>query len=183
MNTAATILATLDGYLRTPVELTLYGRAALQLGFANPPDDFALTRDVDAVFWLGQAEQLLERTDFWDAVEATNAALRDQELYISHFFTEDQVILRPDWKECRMPIPGPWQRLNLFRLGDADLLLSKLMRDDPIDQSDARFVVKAAGLTVTAVEAALAMARIPASPEVVEQFALASRRLLEGLRR
>ena len=91
-STANAILSTLDGLLRSRVEMTLYGRAALQLGFADPPEDFALTRDVDAVLWLGQAEQLLSQTNFWEAVDATNAALGDQELYISHFFTEEQVV-------------------------------------------------------------------------------------------
>jgi hypothetical protein len=182
-STALTILSSLDRFLNSSIELTLYGRAALQLGFADPPQDFAMTRDVDAVLWIGQAEQLLAETNFWDAVEATNAALGDQELYISHFFSEEQVVLRPEWKTERVAIEGPWQHLRLFRLGNLDLLLSKLMRDDPIDQADARFIVTAGALTAESIENALAAARVPASPEVKEQLAAASRRLLAGMRR
>lgn len=183
MSTALTILGTLDAALTGSVDLTLYGRAALQLGFDQPPAEFALTRDVDAVLWSGQAEQLLAETDFWNAVEIANAALADQELYISHFFTEDQVVLRPDWKMHRVSIDGPWHRLQIFRLGDRDLLLSKLMRDDPIDQADARFIVQAAGLTIRDIEEAIGAARVPTVAEVQEQFAAAGARLLAGLHR
>ena len=55
------------------------------------------------------------------------------------------------------------------------------MRDDPIDLSDARFIVRAGRLTRESITAAIACARLPASPEVREQFALASRRLLAGI--
>ena len=65
-NNAARILEALDGHLDSAVELTLYGRAALQLGFADPLDEFAFSRDIDAVFWLGQAEELAESTNFWN---------------------------------------------------------------------------------------------------------------------
>ena len=179
---AHTILDALDRHLTSKVELTLYGRAALQLGFADPPKEFALTRDVDAVFWFGQAEFLLDRSNFWEAVDAANAALADQELFISHFFVEDQVALRAAWRDHRVRIAGPWKFLDLFRLGDLDLLLSKLMRDDPIDRADALFIVRAGGLTLEAIEGTLAAVRLPDSIEVREQFDLASRRLLRTLR-
>jgi hypothetical protein len=182
-NTATTILAALNSRLTSRIEMTLYGRAALQLGFSNPPEDFAVTRDVDAVLWIGQAEELLAGSNFWEAVEATNAALQDQELFISHFFGEDQVILRDDWKSRRVRIAAPWEHLDLFRLADVDLLLSKLMRDDPIDHADARFIVAAAGLTPAQIKEAIAAARIPDSAEIREQFALASRRLLAAMPR
>ncbi|CAN5594248.1 hypothetical protein BH20VER3_BH20VER3_18720 [soil metagenome] len=135
------ILAALDARLDAPVELTLYGRAALLLGFENPPPEFALSRDVDAVMWMGQAEELAQRTNFWDVVAAVNQEFRDQELFISHFFEEDQVVLTPDWRNHRILLGGRWTRLTLYRLGNADLFLSKLMRDDPIDAADARFIV------------------------------------------
>jgi hypothetical protein len=133
------------------------------------------------VLWIGQAEDMLSKTNFWDAVEATNVALREQELYISHFFTEDQVILRPDWRENRVPIAGPWTHLDLFRLGDTDLLLSKLMRDDPIDRTDALFIVRSGGFTAEQITRAISAARLPASPEVAEQFHAATARLLSSL--
>jgi hypothetical protein len=62
------------------VELTLYGRAALHLGFPQAPPEHAMSRDVDAVLWLGQAEELQEKTNFWEAIERVNQELSDQEL-------------------------------------------------------------------------------------------------------
>ena len=86
MTHAEKLLAAVDERLDASVELTLYGRAALHLGFPNPPPEYAMSRDVDAVMWLGQAEELAERTNFWDVIEEVNTLFADQELYISHFF-------------------------------------------------------------------------------------------------
>ncbi len=48
---ALIILKELDARLNMPVELTLYGRAAIQLGYPNPPKDALSSLDVDAVFF------------------------------------------------------------------------------------------------------------------------------------
>ena len=175
---AQAILQELNARLDAPVELTLYGRAAIQLGFPHPPKETLLSLDVDAVFWIGQAEQLNEQTNFWEAVEQVNKALGGQGLYISHFFTEDMVILRPCWRQKRKQIECAWDKLLLYRLSDVDLLLSKLMRDDPQDQQDARFIVQAASLSRVDVEKVLREARIPDVAELREQFNSASQRLL-----
>jgi len=178
MTNAEQILTALDATLTTRVELTLYGRAALLLGYEDPPAEYALSQDVDAVMWMGQAEELCATTDFWDAVERVNAELAHDGLYISHFFTEDQVALRPNWRDCRVAVKKTWPRLNLTRLGDLDLLLSKLMRDDPVDAADAQFIVKSGGLGRSDIERAIAAVRLPASSEVREEFRRASARLL-----
>jgi hypothetical protein len=178
MSNAARLLSALDERLDQPVELTLYGRAALHLGFANPPAEYALSRDIDAVLWLGQAETLAEHGNFWTAVDAVNRIFADQELFISHFFEETQVILTPAWRSQRLPIAGGWKRLQLFRLGNADLFLSKLMRDDPIDRADARFIVQSAPLSPDEINAAIRAARVPAVPEIEEQFRLAVRHFI-----
>jgi len=47
MDNAELILKTLDQHLDHPVRLILYGRAALQLGFANPPAEVSFSKDVD----------------------------------------------------------------------------------------------------------------------------------------
>jgi len=133
------------------------------------------------VFWVGQAQELLDTTNFWDAIEQVNDELAGDDLYISHFFTEDQVILTPEWRANRLSIQGGWHKLDIHRLGDADLLLSKLMRDDPIDQNDARFVVGRAGFSREEVAAIVRRARLPESAEVREQFKLASARLLAAI--
>ena len=46
------ILNALDERMNAAVDITLYGRAALQLGFKNPPEEYAYSRDVDVVFQL-----------------------------------------------------------------------------------------------------------------------------------
>ncbi len=181
MNHALAILEALDQRLNGPVELSLYGRAALQLGFPDPPADCAVSHDVDAVFWTGQAEALASSSNFWEAVEAVNHELAERGLYISHFFQEDQVVLTPEWRTQRQPIVGAWQHLNLYRLGNGDLLLSKLMRDDPIDHADACFIASRAGFSAEDVHRLLGQARVPDIPEIAEHFERASRRLLEEL--
>jgi len=181
MTNAERILRALDAQLNARVELTLYGRAALTLGFSDPPDEYALSHDVDAVLWRGQAEALVGSTNFWQAVADVNTLLAEEELYVSHFFTEDQVALTAEWREHRTVVPGTWLHLDLYRLGDVDLLLSKLMRDDPIDLSDAKFIVSSACLDKAVVEDGIARARIPDSQELREEFERASSRLLECL--
>ena len=48
MDNASLILQTLDGHLQQASRLILYGRAALQLGFTDPPRETAESKDVDA---------------------------------------------------------------------------------------------------------------------------------------
>ena len=178
MTNAEKLLAAVDEGLSGTVELTLYGRAALHLGFPNPLPEYALSLDVDAVMWIGQAEELAERTNFWSVIEQVNALYADQELYISHFFEESQVVLTPGWQSKRIPIPGPWRKLSVYRLGNEDLFLSKLMRDDPIDRTDALFIVQSAPLTPEQIRRAIREARVPPVPEIVEQFERCARRFL-----
>lgn len=180
MTNAQRILASLDAKLNSPVEMTLYGRAALQLGFAEPPQEYALSRDLDAVLWLGQAQELAETTNFWQAIEQVNRELADQQLYVSHFFEEDQVVLTPEWRACRVWITGPWRRLKVSRLGNIDLFLSKLMRDDPIDIADAKFIAQRAGFDQRTMREAIRQARVPAVPEIQEQFKICAARFCPG---
>jgi len=175
VNRAEVILATLNRHLESRVELTLYGRAAMALGFAEAPPEFGLSLDVDGVLWNGQAEELLEQTDFWSAVERANAELAHSKLYISHLFQEDQIVLTPRWRAKRMPLPGEWNHLALYRLGNEDLFLSKLMRMDPQDLADARFIANRAGWTPSQIRTILSEARVPDIPEIREQFDLCSR--------
>lgn len=178
MSPAERIIAALDAKLNAPVELTLYGRAALSLGFRDAPPEYAASHDVDAVLWLGQAEELARSSNFWEAVAAVNEEFREQELFVSHLFEEHQVVLTPAWRENRVLIPRDSQRLALFRLGDVDLFLSKLMRDDALDLADARFIADRAGFDQAAIERAIHEARVPAVPEIEEQFRLCSARFL-----
>ena len=178
MNNALRILTALDGHLNAPVDLTLYGKAALLLGLPDAPAEFGYSRDVDGVLWLGQAEELAAGTNFWQALEQVNAEFEAEGLYMTHLFEEDQVILRPQWRQWRVPIRQDFGHLSLHRLSDLDLLLSKLMRDDPVDFGDAKFIVDRGRLSRNEIEAACAEARLPDDPDVVAEY----RKALERFR-
>lgn len=175
---AEKILAMLDDLLEQPVELTLYGRAALSLGYPDSPDEYAWSKDVDGVLWIGQAEELAAHTNFWSAQEEVNRRLQEQGLFITHLFEENQVVLRPDWRANRVPVTGNWKYLRVFRLSDLDLILSKMMRNDPVDRQDIRFILNRSKCSKADVEQAIKTARIPDVPEIREQFDLASLWLL-----
>jgi hypothetical protein len=81
VDNASLILQTLDGHLKHPARLIRYGRAAIQLGFADPPGDVAESKDVDAIIPLGDLDELSADEAFWDAQEATNTELRPKGLY------------------------------------------------------------------------------------------------------
>ncbi len=178
---AERILNELDGLLDSDVELILYGRAAFVLGFPDPPVQFSQSSDVDAVLWIGQAEELAERTNFWEALETTNRNLEAEGFYMSHLFEETQVILTADWRENRQKIEGPWRHLKLSRLSDEDLLLSKLMRDDPQDRHDALFIVRWRGWSGEVLGKILDRAVIPDLRELREEYRNASASLLRLL--
>jgi hypothetical protein len=80
MDNASLILQTLDGHLNHPARLILYGRAALQLGFTDPPRGVAESKDVDAIIPLTDLDGLSASEGFWDAQEATNTELRPKGL-------------------------------------------------------------------------------------------------------
>src|SRR6266446_5366479 len=84
MNNPLRILRTLDGHLTQPTELTIFGRAALALGFSQSPPVFATTHDVDAILPLAWLAAEDENLDFWEAQQKTNAELEPDGLYITH---------------------------------------------------------------------------------------------------
>jgi lysyl-tRNA synthetase class 2 len=179
VNNAERILSALDSKLNSAVELTLYGRAAFALGFKDAPEEFAQSKDIDAILWIGQADELTRTTNFWQAVEEVNRMFRDQELYISHLFEEDQVVLTPEWKNQRVPIRGSWKKLRVYRLGDIDLFLSKLMRNDPQDLADAKFVANQARWDREMISHIISLARIPDIPEIRAEFVICSAYFLQ----
>ncbi len=120
------ILETLDSFLHHPVELTIFGKAALWLGFEGAPASFGATLNVDAIVPLVQSAAFDEDMEFWAARDATNEALLGRDLYITHIFEERQIILRPDWVSLRVRLPRPETRhLQLYRPATLDLLLTK----------------------------------------------------------
>ncbi len=172
MSNAERLLTRLDALLEADVDLTLYGRAALLLGYPAPKPEYALSLDVDAVLWIGQAEELDAGGNFWEALEQINDEFEEDGLYMTHLFDEDQVVLRPVWRSERAAIVRPFRRLALYRLGDADLMLSKMMRYDPTDLDDLAFVVSNSGFSPDDVARIIEQARLPDSAEIHEQFNL-----------
>lgn len=171
MNQPEHILRTLDRHFMRPTRMILYGRAALALGFPDAPAAFQSTMDVDAI--LPEVEmQMIEADDsFWYALELTNAELEPSGLYITHLFSDAQVILRPQWISHMVPIPLPGFRyLQPFRPATEDLILTKMMRVDPQDREDLRFLISQAGLTRSALVELLSQARIPPILEIEEAF-------------
>ena len=73
------------------------------------------------------------------------------------------------------------QGLYVSHFFTEDLLLSKLMRDDPLDRSDAQFLVRHNGWLRDDVQAVFAQARIPDIAELREQFAICSEKLLKEM--
>jgi hypothetical protein len=115
MNNPLRILQTFDRHLAQSAEMTLFGRAALALGYPGSPAAFAATHDVDAILplsWLAVEEQNI---DFWQAQQRTNAELEPEGLYLTHLFRELEVILTPDWLTERIRIPLELHRLTVFR--------------------------------------------------------------------
>ena len=72
MNNPLRILQTLDRYLAASAEITLFGRAALALGYVASPAAFSATRDVDLILplsWLAAENenpaQILGSSEGW----------------------------------------------------------------------------------------------------------------------
>lgn len=178
MNNPLRILQTLDRHLTAPGELTLFGRAALALGYAGSPAEFAATRDVDAILPLSWLAAPDTQADFWQAQQATNAELAPEGLYLTHLFRESDVILTPDWLEHRVRIPLELPRLKLLRPAALDLILTKMARGDEHDLDDIRFLLERELITAAQLEIAFRRARVPEVPEIRELFRAAQPRVL-----
>lgn len=143
MSNPLNILQTLDRNLDHRIELIVYGRAAIALGFPSSPHGADATLDVDGIIPSSQAEQIGRDFAFWDALEKTNAQLEGDKLYLTHLFDEAQVILTPDWQERRVRIEElQLEHIAVSRPSTIDLVLTKMMRgNDPTDMADIRFLI------------------------------------------
>ena len=179
VNNPLHILQTLDRHLDHPVELTLYGRAAMALGFPSHESRHETTQDVDAIIPLGQLDDLRADEQFWAARDATNAELAKQGLYLTHLFTEMDVFLLPDWLNRRVSIPQTFAHLKLFRPAAVDLILTKMMRGaDREDLSDIEFVLKQEPVTETELRTAFGRVRLPEIRELHDAFRAAQPKVL-----
>jgi hypothetical protein len=179
MNNPLYILQTLDRHLTRPVELTIFGRAALALGFKNGSAVFAATHDVDAILplkWLSASD---ENLDFWEAQQKTNIELEPRGLYITHLFRELEIILTPDWLARRVPVQATLQKLSLLRPATLDLILSKMARGDENDLLDIRFLLQNERVSADELRSAFDRARVPDLPEIRELFKQVQPKVLE----
>src|SRR5476651_511093 len=110
MNNPLDILSTLDRHLAGAAELTLFGRAALALGYSGAPAEYGATHDVDGIIPLAASGPDF---NFWEAQQKTNTELKHRGLYITHLFSEQDVILQPDWFVRRVALRLEFRRLKI----------------------------------------------------------------------
>lgn len=178
MSNPLRILQTVDQHLTLPAEITLFGRAALALGYSPTPAHFHNTKDVDGILplsWLQLADQ---HEDFWRAVQLVNTELEPDGLYLTHLFREVDVILQPDWFNRRVRIDVELKKLAVFRPATVDLVLTKMARADDDDLKDIQFLISTESLTREQLAAAFAHARVPDVPEIQELFIRARSKVL-----
>jgi len=178
MNNPLRILRTLDSHLSGSSEITIFGRSALALGFPDSPAAFALTHDVDAILPLRWLESPDENVDFWLAQQQTNSELETEDLYLTHLFREEQIILTPEWMAKRVGIRLKLRHLTVFRPSTLDLILTKMMRGDENDLSDIRFLLSQEHISAGQLGDAFSRARVPDMPEIRELFEKAQPKVL-----
>lgn len=185
MTNAERILTALDRHLDHPVELTLFGRAALALGFSNPPPAAERSLDVDGIIPASQMAELEADMQFWAALEQVNEELKSEGLYLTHLFQEDQIVLAPGWLQRREPVSRPTCRhLKLLRPAAADLILTKMMRGaDDEDLEDIRFLLRQPELRMEGVALAIDRAVLPDVEEVRMLFERAREKVRHELNR
>lgn len=172
MTNAERILQALDRHLDHEVTLVVYGRAAIVLGFDDPPEEVKQTLDVDVIIPLSQVERLSADKSFWDAQARANCELEEHGLYLTHLFAADQVFLRRDWERFLVPLARLQPRwLRLFRPATVDLILTKMMRgNDPQDMAEVEFLIRHDKITPDQIEAAFAQAVIPCLQDLQVAF-------------
>lgn len=180
MNNPLHILKTLDRHLTKPAEITIFGRAALALGFPNSPVAFATTHDVDAILPLAWLAAEDENMDFWQAQQKTNVELEPSGLYITHLFRELEIILTPDWLIRRVRVPLEVQKLTVFRPATLDLILTKMARGDENDLTDIRFLLQQETISANQLRVAFTRARVPDVSEIRELFQTVQPKVLEA---
>ena len=179
------LLVALDESLDHQVQLIIYGRSALWLGFDHPPAVAAATFDVDAIVPDAQVQALADDSRFWDARDAVNRRFKAEGLYITHLFPESEVFLRRDWAEHIIPITLlRLNHLDLFRPATVDLVLTKMMRgNDEQDMADAEFMIRHDRITEGQLIAAFSQMKPFSLVELRDAFARAKPVVLDLARK
>jgi len=179
------LLVALDESLDHQVQLIIYGRSALWLGFDHPPAVAAATFDVDAIVPDAQVQALADDSRFWDARDAVNQRFKAEGLYITHLFPESEVFLRRDWAKHIIPITRlRLNHLDLFRPATVDLVLTKMMRgSDEQDMADAEFMIRHDRITEGQLNEAFSQMKPVGLVELRDAFARAKPVVLELVRK
>lgn len=184
MNHPLVILRTLDSFLTRETRIVLYGRAALALGFADAPAEFGVTRDVDAILPAAEMTAIEADEQFWQALDRANRELEPSGLYMTHLFLDEQVILSPDWLGGIVPLSvSGLERLRAYRPSVLDLVLTKMMRRDPQDLADIKFLLRQDSFTEAQIKEAFARALCPDIDEIRNSFVAMQPNVLEFVRR
>ncbi|MSU49812.1 MAG: hypothetical protein EXS37_12135 [Opitutus sp.] len=179
MNNPEKILAALDRHLDQRTRIILYGRAALALGYPGAAPELGATVDVDAILPSVEMAAIENDRQFWQALDLANRDLEPEGLYMTHLFSDDQVILTPDWLLRIVALPSlGWRHLQGFRPSTLDLILTKMMREDPQDLADIQFLLRQELLPREMLHAAFSTARVPAIDEIHAAFAANQPRVL-----
>jgi hypothetical protein len=179
MNNPMEILRVFDAHLEHRTELTLFGRSAIALGFSSAPPEYLATLDVDAILSLPQLELFREQQfSFWLAQQATNRELDARGLYMTHLFSEVDVIVQPDWTTRRVSITAPLKNVALFRPSVVDLILTKMARADTQDLKDIEFLFHQEPVSTAEIGGAFSRARVPDVAEVQALFSKAKPKVL-----
>lgn len=183
MNHPLVILRTLDSFLTRETRIVLYGRAALALGFAGAPAEFGVTRDVDAILPATEMAVIEADEQFWQALDRTNQELEPSGLYMTHLFVDEQVILLPQWMDGIVPLPvSGLEHLRVYRPSVLDLVLTKMMRRDPQDLADIKFLLRQESFTEAQIVDAFTRARCPDIDEIRAAFVAMQPKVLELVR-
>jgi len=166
------ILSTLDSLLHQDIELVIIGRSAIALGYESSYPKHQLTMDVDSVIPNDYISVIESNEDFWQANEKLNELLSDEGLYFTHIFEESQIILRHDWYQYKVGILNDqFKFIQLYRPHTIDLILTKMMRNDPEDMEDISFLLKQLHREdIFHLEQAIQNARVPQIVEIQELF-------------
>ena len=71
----------------------------------------------------------------------TNQKLKSEGLYITHVFDEKQIVLHSTWFNSKLEIGiKDINNLIIFVPSPLDLILTKMMRIDPLDREDIRLI-------------------------------------------